>query len=414
VGRRIFGVLVVAAACTQETSHTRQGLTAAQKMERYTLIRDSAYQMGHYNAALLAGIAISETGLAHCYSEAPSFSCPGPASDSCAGSAVIAGGADGPCSAMQGGLGMFQFDAGTYTDTVNTYGPQILTVEGNTAQAVWFVADKVETAYGGGWLDAMTWMNAVPLDAQAPMMNQWAQLLACRYNGCCDTTSATCQTRANGYRDNAITAFNDMGAAFWDVSGRCTSLPADGVLAMRGDCYVAGGDPRYWRHESGIDWTLTTAAQSYDNFAEWIVKTGRAGRFHVDVRLDGGAIATSKQATYEIAHAGAVDMVTVDQTSASGFVTLGDFEFAGTGDEHVLLGDNTGEAASTQTKLVFDAVRVQSIDGGEAGCGCRSGGSGATVLALGALAWLSAARARSGRRRSGGSGPARASTTRSR
>src|SRR5512140_3276176 len=142
-----FGVALVLAsvACTQpQTAQKRQGLDSATKMERYMLIRDSAYQMGQYNAALLAGIAISETGLAHCYDEAPGFSCPGPASSSCAGSAVIAGGADGPCSAMQGGLGMFQFDAGTYDQTVAAYGPQILTIEGNSAQAVWFVIDKVE------------------------------------------------------------------------------------------------------------------------------------------------------------------------------------------------------------------------------------------------------------------------------
>ena len=380
----VFGLLC---ACTQPTKTTRQRLTASQKQERYTLIRDSAYQMGHYNAALLAGIAISETGLAHCYSEAPGFSCPGPNSPSCSDMPVIAGGADGPCSAQQGGLGMFQFDAGTYTDTINTYGPQILTVEGNTAQAVWFVEDKVDQdiTQGAGWLAAMAWMNAVPLDAADPVMNRWAQLLACRYNGCCDTTSATCQSRANGYRDNALTAVNDMGAAFWDVAGRCHALPADGVIDERSDCYVAGGDPRYWRHDTSgyggaLDWTLTTAAADYASFAMWIVKTGAAGRYHVDVHLDGGAVGQSKQAHYEIAHAGQVDVVTVDQTSATGFVSLGEFDFAGTGDEHVLLGDNTGEASATNTQLAFDAVRVQSIDApssGATGCGCRTGGAGA-------------------------------------
>ena len=391
----IFGLAV--AACTGPgTGGVRQSLSGATKTERYTLIRDSAAGMGQYNAALLAGIAISETGLAHCYDEAPSFSCPGPASPSCSGNPVIAGGADGPCSAMQGGLGMFQFDAGTYTDTVNTYGPQILTVEGNTAQAVWFVTDKVEMDISGitDWLSAMDWMNHVKLDASDPVMNQWAALLACRYNGCC-TTSSTCTTRANGYRDNAITAYNDMGAAFWDVSGRCTKLPADGVIDERSSCYLAGGDPRYWRTETTgyggtLDWTLTTSAAAPENFAEWIIKTGRVGKYHVDVNLDGGTFGQSKMAHYQIAHAGKLDTITVDQTSASGFVSLGDFDFAGSGDEHVLLGDNTGEAGSTNTKLLFDAVRVQSLDGstGEAsgGCGgCEAGGSGGGAVLVLAL-----------------------------
>jgi MYXO-CTERM domain-containing protein len=388
---RCFVSVALLAACTSPLGDARQGLTGAARTERYTVIRDNAAGMGQYNAALIAGIALSETGLAHCHDEAPSFSCPGPASSSCNGSAVIAGGADGPCSAMQGGLGMFQLDAGTYADTVNTYGPRILTVEGNSAQAVWFVTDKVETDIAGAsdWLAAMAWMNQIKLDAADPVMNQWAGLLACRYNGCC-SASAACTTRANGYRDNAIAAYGEMGAAFWDESQRCAQLPADGVIDERSNCYVAGGDPRFWRHETvgvggTLDWTQTTNAAAPANFAEWIVKTGRSGKFHVDVALDGGTFGTSKQAAYQIAHAGVVDTVVVDQTSASGYVSLGDFAFAGSGDEHVLLGDDTGEQG---TKLLFDAIRVQSLDapGDAGGCGgCATGGGAGAGSALVAL-----------------------------
>jgi hypothetical protein len=383
------------AACTSPIASRSQGLSAATKQERYTLIRDSAAGMGQHNAALLAGIAISETGLAHCYDEAPSFSCPGPASPSCNGNAVIAGGADGPCTAMQGGLGMFQFDAGTYADTVSTYGDKILTVEGNTAQAVWFVTDKVEQDISGvtDWMSAMAWMDQLHLDVNDPVMNQWAAMLACRYNGCC-STSATCTSRANGYRDNAIAAYQDMGAAFWDVSGRCSKLPSDGVIDERSQCYVAGGDPRSWRTESAghggsLDWTMTSNASAPSNFARWTIKTGRGGRYHVEVALDGGMFGQSKHASYEIAHAGVVDKIAVDQTAATGFVSLGDFDFAGTGDEYVQLGDNTGEAGSTNTRLLFDAIRVQSLEEGEDGCGGCAAGSGAgcgLLVALGLLA----------------------------
>src|SRR4249920_1385256 len=126
--KRLLGLAVVAVGCTGPSTGTaHQGLTAAVKAERYTLIRDTAAQMGVTNGALLAGIAISETNLAHCQSEA-TYACQGPASPSCGGGPIIAGSADGPCAAMQGGLGMFQFDAGTYADTVNTYGPDILTI----------------------------------------------------------------------------------------------------------------------------------------------------------------------------------------------------------------------------------------------------------------------------------------------
>jgi hypothetical protein len=385
-------LVLLLAACTSPFGDAEQALSSAVKQERYTLIRDSAAGMGHNNAALLAGIAISETGLAHCNAEAPASSCPGPASPSCNGGPVIAGAADGPCSAMQGGLGMFQFDAGTYADTVSTYGDQILTIEGNSEQAVWFVTDKVERDISGitDWMSAMAWMNGVKLDAADPVMNQWAALLACRYNGCC-TASATCTTRANNYRDNAITAYNDMGAAFWDVSGRCTKLPAGGVIDDRSNCYIAGGDPRYWRteaagHGGSLEWTNTTNASAPSNFARWIIKTGRAGRYHIEVQLDGGTFGMSKQAKYEIAHAGMVDTVTIDQTSGSGFVSLGELEFSGTGDEYVQLGDNTGEAGSTNAKLLFDAIRVQSLDDG--GCGGCAAGQGAGFGLFAAFAVL--------------------------
>jgi hypothetical protein len=385
-----FGVLV--AACASPTTTVEQGLSTATKHERYQLIRDSAAQMGVYNGPLLAGIAISETGLAHCNSEV-TYGCPGPASPSCDGNPILAGGADGPCADMQGGLGMFQFDAGTYADTVATYGPDILTIEGNSAQAVWFVIDKVEKDIAGHptWLDAAAWMNAVPLDASDATMNQWAALLACRYNGCC-STSSLCTSRANGYRANALTAYSDMGADFWHAVG-CTALPSDGVIAPRSSCYVAGGDPRYWHHDSP-EWTKTTTDTAPANFGEWIIKVPRAGRYHVDVDVEGG---TSKQAAYVIAHAGATDTVVVDQTSTTGFVTLGDFDFAATGDEHVLLGDNTGEDGA---QLNFTAVRVESLDAPPpAGCGCQARGGGAAAAGLAFVGFALIGRPKKKRRR---------------
>ncbi|HSN25094.1 MAG TPA: hypothetical protein VLT45_02380 [Kofleriaceae bacterium] len=373
---RLVVVLTLLAACTSPTGTVTQGLSTQTKHDRYQLIRDTAAQMGVYNGPLLAGIAISETGLAHCNSEV-TYGCPGPASPSCNGNPILAGGADGPCSAMQGGLGMFQFDAGTYADTVATYGPDILTIEGNSAQAVWFVIDKVEQDIPNQttWLDAAAWMNAVPLSASDPTMNQWAALLACRYNGCC-STSSLCTTRANGYRDNALMAYSDMGADFWNAVG-CKALPADGVIAVRSACYVAGGDPRYWHHDAP-EWTKTSADPAPANFGEWIIKVPRAGRYHVDVDLEGG---TSKQAAYTIVHGGASDTVVVDQTSATGYVTLGDFDFSGTGDEHVLLGDNTGEAGAM---LAFTSLRVESLDAPpppstSSGCGCQARGGGAAA-----------------------------------
>ena len=73
----------------------------------------------------------------------------------------------------------------------------------------------------------------------------------------------------------------------------------------------------------------------------------------------------------------------IDQTTADGFVPLGDFMFAADGDEYVVLGDNTG---TRDQKLVFDALRVISPDDeGGGGCGCQSSGSPGVLLVLLAL-----------------------------
>jgi hypothetical protein len=353
-------VTALVVACSSQAP--KPGVSVEMRHARFTVIRDTAARMGVHNAALLAGIAISETHVAHCQSEA-SYSCPGPASPACAGAPIIAGAGDGSCSLMQGGLGMFQFDAGTYADTLTTYGPRILTIAGNAEQAVSFVIDKVMMDVPGvqDWTTAATWLDGVPLARGQPAMEQWAHLLACRYNGCC-SQSATCQTRAAGYRDNAIEAYAEMGAAFWQTASRCTALPADGVIDERSSCYVAAGDPRHWQREStgyggSSEWTTATMDASPASFGEWIVKVP-AGRYRVDVHLDGGVFGESKHARYEIAHAGRIDTVAIDQTSAAGFAPLGTFDFSGSGDEHVLLGANTGESAHARTKVLFDAVRV--------------------------------------------------------
>jgi hypothetical protein len=350
------------AACTGYGTSS-QGVSTDVRHQRLQTIRDIAAQGGLYNGALLGGIAVSETQLAHCQSEA-TYACQGPASSSCGGGPIIAGSADGPCSEMQGGLGMFQFDAGTYAQTIAAYGPDVLTIEGNTALAVNFTVQKVITDIAGvtDWRSATAWMTQVPLVAGDPVMEQWSHLLACRYNGCC-STSTTCTTRANGYRDNAIDVYTEMGADFWRTSDRCAHVPADGVIDQRTECYVAGGDPHYFRHETGgyggsLEWTMGTTASAPANFAQWFIHG--AGHYHLEVYLDGGTFGTTKAAPYVISHGGAMDTVVIDQTSATGFVALGDFLFTGDGTEYVLLGDNTGDATS---KLLFDALRATPLDG---------------------------------------------------
>lgn len=156
-----------------------------------------------------------------------------------------------------------------------------------------------------------------------------------------------------------------MPDEFWATAKRCAALPADGVIDQRSDCYLAAGEPRFWRHEAtgyggNLEWTMTTTAAAKASFGQWLIRTGRPGRYRVEVYLDGGTFGQSRQAAYVVAHGGERDTVIVDQPGASGFYTLGDFMFAGDATESVLLADNTGEAP---VKLLFDALRVTPLDG---------------------------------------------------
>ncbi len=389
---RFAAAVLALTACTGPELATRESaLTEAERRERFRLIRDSAAEMGLNNAALLGGIATTETELAHCWAEA-TFACMGPVSPSCGGP-VIAGAADGPCSAQQGGLGMFQFDAGTYAQTVDTYGEAVLTVEGNTAQAVAFVVDKVILDVDGvtDWSTAVAWLDRVPLVAGEALTEEWASLIACRYNGCCAATTG-CRTRAKEYRDNAIALQTTLGAEFWRTADRCAAIPEGGVIDQRTACYVAAGEPRFWRRETGgvdgnHEWTNSTDAAKPASFAQWLLRPVRATTYRIEAHVQRGEATAAK---YTVFHAGVTDIITIDQRAADGYVTLGEFELTGDGTEHVQLGDNTGTDGQ---KVVFDALRVRAVDGKDpagnevdSGCSTTSTpGTGALAAAVGAV-----------------------------
>jgi hypothetical protein len=205
-------------------------LSQSAKVQRYTAIRDAANAHGLGNAFLLAGIANDETNLAMCWSEA-TWACQGPSSPDCGGGPVIAGSSDGPCGDQQGGLGMFQFDAGTYQDTLNTYGTNVLTIDGQVAHAIDYAVNMVKiSAYTtNAETDdkARAWIaNFDPNNGT--LRDQWIRTVVQYYNGCqpgWSCWSARYQTYSDGYQ----TAIDEPGGlAFWAVAQgtRCGNSPA--------------------------------------------------------------------------------------------------------------------------------------------------------------------------------------------
>lgn len=178
-------------------------------------IKRVAAEEGVKNALLIAGIGAHETRLTQCWKDARE-TCQGPTSTTCGGP-VVAGAADGPCSARQGGLGIFQFDAGTYDETLRLYGKDILTEAGNVRAAVRLIVEKVRTCSNGPHTASAEATRAF-LDAAKPGTPEYDVFLdtmAHCYNGAAERSCRFQQVRA-GYKGQIELLRDDAGEAFWN------------------------------------------------------------------------------------------------------------------------------------------------------------------------------------------------------
>ncbi|CAN5922707.1 hypothetical protein BH11GEM2_BH11GEM2_36910 [soil metagenome] len=390
-------------------------LTSSQRRARAELIRDTAASAGMANAALLAGIGEVETNFAHCWSEA-TWACQGPSSSSCGGGPVIAGASDGACSLQQGGLGMFQFDAGTFSQTLAAYGPGIVTMQGNVNAVIPFLVTRAIQSVDGvnTAAEALAWMNSIKIQNGDPQYEDWLYFVAWRYNGC-----KGCTTQINKYRNGTNKLRDEFGSSFWTIAtdpvqpGTCAPIPSDGRTIDETDgCFHKTGTASSWYAGDGMDGacliTYTTDAPAPDNQATWELRFATDGRYRIEVFTGSGE---SHQANYVVTHAHGTSDVVVDQAASEGFQSLGEFDFISGAPFAVSLGDNTGEpyVASAKIALAFDAVRIvpagdpgegggdPDLVGDQGGGGCStSGNSGSGLLLLGAVALLARRRRCSG------------------
>lgn len=353
----------------REVGVIESSLNAAERRARLTQIRDAAAAAGLANGVLLAGIAENETGLAHCWSEA-TWACQGPVSADCGGGPVIAGSGDGPCPDMQGGLGMFQFDAGTYDQTLAREGTRILSIAGNVEAAIDFViAMVIRSTYIDG-VDtneqAIAWMNGVVVGGAGHM--EWIQTVTHYYNGCVPGRCSIYDDRFMNYSNGLTRVWNEMGAEFWmgAMPPTCEPIPAAGGFIDEGDaCALLGGDLRFWRvaNDAGyggtLRWTNATSSASPSNYATWTMRFAQAGDYEILLHLD-PAYAQSTRAPYSLAWAGGTESITVDQ-SAEPIRSLGVFAFE-TGTDYLLrVDDNSGEPVSDMVHIVADAIEIRAM-----------------------------------------------------
>jgi hypothetical protein len=205
-------------------SSSTSDLSSNERRPRYERIRNAAAARGITNTSfLLAGIAMDETGLAQCWSEA-TWACRGPSSPDCGGGPTIAGSADGPCSAQQGGIGMFQFDAGNFNDTLRRYGNDVLTIEGQVSHAVDYVVNMVKisdyTTDAETDDKARAWINRFDVNNHA-LRDQWISTVVRYYNGC-ERGWSCWSARYGSYSDGLNQVLADTGGtAFWTSGTTC-------------------------------------------------------------------------------------------------------------------------------------------------------------------------------------------------
>jgi hypothetical protein len=209
-------------------------LTSAQRKERAQHLRDVSASRGLANGWMIAGIAQAETQMSHCWSEL-TWACKGPASADCGGGPVVSGAGDGPCSIKEGGLGMFQFDAGTHSQTLAKYGNDVLTVDGNIDEAITFAVNMViNSAYISNVStegEAIAWMNSVKVGGTN--YSTWIKTVTHYYNGC--KPSYSCYNQRFGhYDDSTRLIHNEMGATFWQAAA-AAKKPLEVYWARRPD-----------------------------------------------------------------------------------------------------------------------------------------------------------------------------------
>ncbi len=364
-------------SCTQEPAPRPIGtveaaLTMAERRARATEIRDIAAAAGLPTAGLLlAGIANAETGLAHCWSEA-TWACQGPTSSYCGGP-VIAGAADGPCSDRQGGLGMFQFDAGTYEDTLRREGNRILELQGNIEAAIDFVASMVvRSTYINGVESrdrALAWMNGVRPDNDR--FDPWIRTVVHYYNGCVPGRCSVYNSRYDRYRDKTLEMLDLMGRDFWygePIALDCPRIPAEGGIVDDADaCFEKFGPTRFWRRVDGVGvgaglwWTNAFRSAEPSNWARWRFGVEAAGRYRIEVNTVAD-YSRWNAVRYRVTHAGGTSDLEVDLAGSDGWTPLGAYDFAPDGLGEVAVYDHAGVDVPADSHITADAIRLVPLD----------------------------------------------------
>lgn len=155
---------------------------------------------------------------------------------------------------------------------------------------------------------------------------------------------------------------------FADPTGpvACPALPAaETIVDEDDDCFALFGPAQYWRteaagHGGSLHWTNAFENDEPSNWARWSLPFEQAGTYKIEAYVDPtwGVFAST---TYDVKASGTVHQVVVDQGAANGWVDLGTYAFAATGDEEVVVRDDFAGAVAGDQHIVADALRATPV-----------------------------------------------------
>ncbi len=149
----------------------------------------------------------------------------------------------------------------------------------------------------------------------------------------------------------------------WNTDAPPTPPPSPGTVIVDDldSGFVQGGAASGWRtanegHNGHLLWTLNNdVVRSNYNWARWYPAL-RAGRYEVYVYVP-DRYTTTGQARYWILHEDGYTLKIVNQSAHGGtWVSLGTYNFSGSGTEYVSLADVTFEAYHSRL-IAFDAIK---------------------------------------------------------
>lgn len=205
----------------------------------------------------------------------------------------------------------------------------------------------------------------------------WVNANNFRNRGCQSQNGANCLSQAGRNHHDILRFYYGADIGIRVAEGACFSGPTptsctpriDGdevIIDQTDGCFVGGcSDSTVWNTVSegyGGSHVFTYAwDQADDCVGRWRLDFEQGGEYEVEVHIQTTAPLTTS-ARYVVRHAGQETPVTLSQAAANGgWAPLGRFVFAAGEDQHVRLGDNTGEpyGGTSGKRVVFDAIRVR-------------------------------------------------------